>query len=78
MSKVVEKLLKFRILSFLNKHDVLHNRQTGFRKKFCTVYANLDILTECYDNINPIWSFVTNLQRFKLCLFMQISLALVT
>ena len=28
------------------------NRQNGFRKKFCTVYPILDILTECYDNIN--------------------------
>ena len=52
ISKVIEKLLKFRILSFLNKHDVLYNRQNGFRKKFCTVYPILDILTECYDNIN--------------------------
>ena len=52
ISKVVEKLLKFRILSFLNKHDVLYNRQNGFCKKFCTAYPIHDILTECYDNIN--------------------------
>ena len=52
ISKVVEKLLKFRILSFLNKHDVLYNWQNGFRKKICTVYPILNLLTECYDNIN--------------------------
>ena len=46
ISKVLEKLLKFRILSFLNKHDVFYNRQNGFRKKFCIVYPILDILTD--------------------------------
>ena len=51
--KVVEKLpvLKFRILSFLNKRDVIYNCRNRIRKKFHSVYPILDILTECYDSI---------------------------
>ena len=34
ISKVVKKLLKFRFLSFLNKHDVLYNRLNRIAKNF--------------------------------------------
>ena len=51
-SKVIEKMIKVRILSFISKHNVLYDRQSGFRKKHNTMYPLIDIITECYDNIN--------------------------
>ena len=51
-SKVIEKLIKTRILSFINRHDILYDRQSGFRKKRSTIYPLIDVITECYDNIN--------------------------
>ena len=51
-SKVIEKLIKTRILSFINRHDILYDRQSGFRKKCSTIYPLIDVITECYDNIN--------------------------
>ena len=32
-SKIIEKMIKVRILSFINRHNVLYDRQSGFRKK---------------------------------------------
>ena len=51
-SKVIEKLIKTRILSFINRHDILYDRQSGFRKKRSIIYPLIDVITECYDNIN--------------------------
>ena len=51
-SKVIEKLIKVRILSFIYQHDVIYDRQSGFRKKHITMHLLLDIVTDCYDNIN--------------------------
>ena len=51
-SKIIEKMIKVRILSLINRHNVLYDRQSGFRKKRNTMYPLIDITTECYDNIN--------------------------
>ena len=51
-SKVIEKLIKTRILSCINRHDILYDRQNGFPKKRSTIYPLIDVITECYDNIN--------------------------
>ena len=51
-SKIIEKMITVRILSFINRHNVLYDRQSGFRKKRNTMYPLIDIITECYDNIN--------------------------
>ena len=45
-------MIKVRILSFINRHNVLYDCQSGFRKKRNTMYPLIDIITECYDNIN--------------------------
>ena len=51
-SKVIEKLLKVRILSFLNRNNVLYARQSGFRSKHTTMFPSIDLITACYENIN--------------------------
>ena len=45
-------MIKVRILRFINRYNVLYDRQSGFRKKCNTMYPVIDIITECYDNIN--------------------------
>ena len=51
-SKVFEKLIKVRILSSVNRHNIIYDRQSGFRKKHTTLHPLVDIISECYDNIN--------------------------
>ena len=51
-SKVIEKMIKVKILSFISRHNVFYDRQSGFRKKRNNMYPLIDIITECYDNIN--------------------------
>jgi len=51
-SKVIEKLIKTRMLSFLNRNNVLYDRQSGFRKNHCTLLPIIDLITDCFDNIN--------------------------
>ena len=36
-SKVIKKMIKVRILSFIKRHNVLYDRQSGFRKKNATL-----------------------------------------
>ena len=47
ISKIFEKLLATRLISFLTKYQVLSKDQFGFRAKFSTEYAIVDI----YDNL---------------------------
>ena len=44
-SKILERIMYNRLLSFLNKHDVLFDYQFGFREKHST-YMALITLTE--------------------------------
>ena len=50
-SKILEKLVYTRTVDFLNSHSVLVPTQYGFRPKFSTIHAVLDIITSCYDNM---------------------------
>ena len=51
LSKVLEKLIKERIVKFLHKHKIIFEHQYGFRENHSTTHALIDILTACYDNI---------------------------
>ena len=50
-SKILEKLVHMWTLSFLNCHSVLNLTQYGFRHKFSTLHALLDITNTELDNI---------------------------
>ena len=51
-SKIVEKIIKTRLVSFLNKNEILYKRQSGFRKKHTTMFPLIDVVTQCFENIN--------------------------
>ena len=52
MSKILEKVILARMMSFLTEHDVLANEQFGFRPKFTTEYAILDIYEKLLHNLD--------------------------
>ena len=52
LSKILEKLIKDRLMSFINKHNILYPYQYGFRKDHSSGHAVLDIATIVYDTIN--------------------------
>ena len=49
--KILEKLVHTRTLSFLKCHSVLTPKQYGFRPKYSTLHALLDITNSALDNI---------------------------
>ena len=51
LSKIFERLLHKRMLSFFNCNNVLVPTQYGFRHKRCTIHPILDLITSCHDNI---------------------------
>ena len=51
ISKVLEKLIKERLVKFLHQHKIIFEHQYGFRENHSTTHALIDILTACYDNI---------------------------
>ena len=51
MSKVLEKLIRSRLLKFLTKHKILHDLQYGFREKHSVLHALLDVTSFSYDAI---------------------------
>ena len=50
-SKILEKLVHTWKLSFLKSHSVLTPTQYGFRPKYSTLHALLDITNSALDNI---------------------------
>jgi hypothetical protein len=48
-SKLLEKLMYNRLISFINKHNVLTNSQYGFRTNHTTHMALIDLLTKVND-----------------------------
>ena len=50
-SKILEKLVHTRTLSFLKCHSVLTPTQYGFRPKYSTLHALLDIINSTLGNI---------------------------
>ena len=52
LSKILEKLIKDRLMSFINKHNILYPYQYGFRKDHLSGHGVLDLITTVYDTIN--------------------------
>ena len=51
-SKIMEKLIHKRLMSFLNKHKVIQKHQYGFQSNVSTNHALIDVVSDCFDNIN--------------------------
>ena len=52
LSKILEKLIKARLISFFEKHQVLYSHQYNFPSIHSTIHALLDITTTLYDKLN--------------------------
>ena len=52
LSKVLEKLIPIRVMSFNEKHSILSPTQYGFCSEQSTKFAILDIASSCFENIN--------------------------
>ena len=50
-SKILEKIIYNRLTNFLNKHEIFHKHQYGFREHHSTELAVFDILSTCYKSI---------------------------
>ena len=51
LSKIFEKILSTKLLSFFTQNSFLQSTPYGFRKKHNTTQAVLDVITHIYDNI---------------------------
>jgi len=54
LSKILEKLIKMRLLSFFEKHRIFYQHQYGFCPKHSTSQAVLDITSSLYDHLSII------------------------
>ena len=52
LSKVLEKLIKTRLVIFFNKHDIFYDHQFGFREKHNVLHSLLDVSSYCFDQIH--------------------------
>lgn len=51
-SKILEKIVKVRLVNFLNKHNFFSNNQYGFRSRLNTSSALIDFMSQVYTTIN--------------------------
>ena len=51
LSKVLEKLIKYRLINFFQKNKVFYEHQYGFREKHSVVHALLDVTSLSYQAI---------------------------
>ena len=52
LSKIMEKIIYKRLMSFLNKHEVIQKNQFGFQRNVSTNRALVDVVSSSFDNIN--------------------------
>ena len=52
ISKIFEKLIHARLISFLDKHDVIYSKQFGFRRRHSTVHALNTAITQIVNGLN--------------------------
>ena len=52
MSKILEKIIQVRVMNFLTEEKVISEQQFGFRPKFSTEYAILDIYEKLTHNLD--------------------------
>jgi len=52
LSKLLERLVHRRIYNFMDKKQLLYNFQFGFQKNHSTSLALLDVIDNCYKNID--------------------------
>ena len=56
ISKILEKIIQVRVMNFLTEEKVISEQQFGFRPKFSTEYAILDIYEKLIHNLDNTMS----------------------
>ena len=51
-SKILEKIMYNKLISFIQKHDILYNKQFGFRKNHSTETAIIELVSKLTDAID--------------------------
>ena len=51
-SKIIERIMYNRLYSFLTKHNILSEKQYGFRKKYATYMALIDLVNKISSNFD--------------------------
>jgi len=76
LSKVFERLIYNRLISFYQCNKIITPTQFDFKSKHSTIYAILD-LTSCIDNIQNITSCIDNIQnkQYSTMVFLDIKKA---
>ena len=67
ISKIFERLILNRLISFFQRNKILIPTQFGFRHNHSTLYPIVDMMTECCDSIHH--------KRFSTLLFLDIKKA---
>ena len=67
ISKIFERLILNRLVSFLERNNLIIATQFGFRHKHSTILPILDLITESYQNIDD--------KRFSILIFLDIKKA---
>ena len=65
LSKIMEKLIYFRLINHLNKNLISHHNQYGFRSGLSACHTLLDVVTIAYDNINKMLYFLLIFTNYK-------------
>ena len=52
LSKLFERIIHSRLLSFFEYNNTIVTTQYGFRHNRSTIHPILDLITSCFDNIN--------------------------
>ena len=66
MSKVLEKIMYNRVISFLNKLHFFYKHKYGFRKKYSTCHATsvlAESITDAFEKKKPILGIFLNLSK---------------
>lgn len=58
LSKVFEKLIYKQLIKYLEKHNLLSNRQFGFRKNCNTIEAIQQLISDCFEGVETKKSVV--------------------
>ena len=68
-SKILEKIAANQIMKYLEKYQLLHTHQYGFRKKHSTTLPVLNLLDKIFKSLNE------KDKRFSICIFADLSKA---
>lgn len=52
LSKIIEKIMKVRVVEYLDEHRIIYDKQFGFRTRYSTSDAVVELVDECASNLD--------------------------